>query len=101
MGRWLSERVNMSLLVAAFDGAHYNAADVIASGCATPVRTSAPCKGGLTDHGTGLGKPAPVHASTEPGVGLPDFAEEQRAHSVWQAGQRSERHLITENKERQ
>jgi hypothetical protein len=67
----------MPLLAAAFDGAHHNAADVIASGCATPVRTSAPYKGGLTDHGTG---PISQHLS--------DCAGEQRAHSVRQAGPR-------------
>jgi hypothetical protein len=74
----------MPLLVAVFDDAHPNAADVIASGCTTPHRTSVRYKDALTDHGTGLGKPAPVHASTEPVVGLPDCAEEL-AHSVWQA----------------
>jgi hypothetical protein len=79
MGCWLSEGVDMPLLVAVFDDAHPNAADVIASGCATPHRTSVRHKGGLTDQGTGLGKQAPVHASTDPVVGLPDRAEETRA----------------------
>ncbi|TJZ99405.1 hypothetical protein FCI23_45965 [Actinacidiphila oryziradicis] len=64
MGRWLSERVNMPLFAAAFDGAHHNAADVIASGCATPVRTSvARYKGGLTDLATG---PEVQHLCTHP-----------------------------------
>jgi hypothetical protein len=84
MGRWLSEGADRARLVAVFDGAQPNAADVIASGGATPGSTSARYKGGLTGHGTGLGKPAPVHASTEPVVGLPDCAEEL-AYSVWQA----------------
>ncbi|MFF4209957.1 hypothetical protein ACFYZE_11510 [Streptomyces sp. NPDC001796] len=89
MGWWLSEGADKPRLVAVFDGAHPYAADVIASGGATPGRASARYKGGLTGHGTGLGKPALGHASTEPVVGLPDCAEEL-AHSVWQAGQRSE-----------
>jgi hypothetical protein len=53
MGCWLSEGVDKPLLVAVFDDAHPNAADVIASGCATPFGR-ARYKGGLTDHGTGL-----------------------------------------------
>jgi L-alanine-DL-glutamate epimerase-like enolase superfamily enzyme len=47
--RRLSERVGIPLLVAeTSDGAHMNAADFIASGCATFVRTSAKFKGGIT-----------------------------------------------------
>ena len=45
----LSERVDVPLLVAeTSDGAHMNAADFIASGCATFVRTSSHYKGGIT-----------------------------------------------------
>lgn len=47
--RWLSERVEVPLLVAeTSDGAHMNTADFIASGCATYVRTSSGLKGGIT-----------------------------------------------------
>jgi L-alanine-DL-glutamate epimerase-like enolase superfamily enzyme len=125
--RWLAERVGVPLLVAeTSDGVHHNAADFIASGCATHVRTSARYKGGLTGalrvahlaeafmlraevHGAGpesqhLCMAVPnntyyesfvtsnpvrrescvddegfVAAPTAPGVGLPDFAEEQLA----------------------
>ena len=46
---WLAERVRVPLLVAeTSDGVHMNAADFIASGCATFVRTSSGLKGGLT-----------------------------------------------------
>lgn len=46
---WLAERVAVPLLVAEMsDGAHYNMADFINSGCATYVRTSAMFKGGIT-----------------------------------------------------
>jgi L-alanine-DL-glutamate epimerase-like enolase superfamily enzyme len=47
--RWLSERVGVALLVAeTSDGAHYNMADWVSSGCATFVRTSAGFKAGFT-----------------------------------------------------
>lgn len=47
--RWLSQRVDVPLLVGeTSEGAHYNMADFIASGCATYVRTSAALKGGIT-----------------------------------------------------
>jgi L-alanine-DL-glutamate epimerase-like enolase superfamily enzyme len=47
--KWLSERVEIPLLVAeTSDGAHMNAGDFIASGCATAVRTSSHYKGGIT-----------------------------------------------------
>ncbi|MGK9146045.1 hypothetical protein KXS11_00245 [Plantibacter flavus] len=45
----LAERVEVPLLVGeTSDGAHYNTADFIASGCATSVRTSTELKGGFT-----------------------------------------------------
>ena len=45
----LAERVDVPLLVAeTTEGAHFNTADFIASGCATYVRTSAGFKGGIT-----------------------------------------------------
>lgn len=47
--RWLSERVDIPLLVAeTSDGGHFTTADFIASGCATAVRISAALKGGIT-----------------------------------------------------
>jgi L-alanine-DL-glutamate epimerase-like enolase superfamily enzyme len=47
--KWLSERVDIPLLVGeTSDGAHFNTADFIQSGCATYVRTSAALKGGIT-----------------------------------------------------
>jgi L-alanine-DL-glutamate epimerase-like enolase superfamily enzyme len=46
---WLAERCDVPLLVAeTSDGAHWNTADWIRSGCATYVRTSAMFKGGFT-----------------------------------------------------
>jgi hypothetical protein len=62
MGCCLSEGVDKPLLVQVFDDAHPNAADVIASGCATPFGR-ARYKGGLTDHGTG---PMSQHLFTHP-----------------------------------
>jgi len=45
----LAERVDVPLLVGeTSDGAHYNAADFIVSGCAGAVRTSTELKGGFT-----------------------------------------------------
>ena len=45
----LSQTVDIPLLVAeTSDGAHWNTADFIASGCATAVRTSAALRGGIT-----------------------------------------------------
>lgn len=45
----LAERVDVPLLVGeTSDGAHYNMADFIASGCASAVRTSTELKGGFT-----------------------------------------------------
>jgi len=47
--RWLSERVRVPLCVAeTSDGVHMNAADFIASGSASFVRTSAELRGGIT-----------------------------------------------------
>ncbi len=47
--RRLSERVDVPLLVAeTSDGAHMNAGDFLASGCATALRTSTHYKGGMT-----------------------------------------------------
>lgn len=47
--RWLAERVDVPLLVGeTSDGAHMNAADFIASGCASYVRTSSHYRGGIT-----------------------------------------------------
>lgn len=47
--RWLSERVDVPLLVGeTSDGAHFNMADWIRSGCATFVRTSSAFKAGFT-----------------------------------------------------
>jgi L-alanine-DL-glutamate epimerase-like enolase superfamily enzyme len=72
--RWLSERVSIPLLVAeTSDGAHYNVADYIASGCAGAVRTSAAYKGGFTGAmriahlAESFGLRAEVH-----GMGLPN-----------------------------
>jgi L-alanine-DL-glutamate epimerase-like enolase superfamily enzyme len=47
--KWLSERVEVPLLVAeTSDGVHMNTADFISSGCASYVRTSTGLKGGFT-----------------------------------------------------
>lgn len=47
--KWLAERTRVPLLVAeTSDGAHFNTADFIASGCATYVRVSTMLKGGVT-----------------------------------------------------
>lgn len=47
--KWLAERTDVPLLVAeTSDGAHMNAADFIASGCASYIRTSSALKGGFT-----------------------------------------------------
>lgn len=47
--QWLAERVRVPLMVAeTSDGAHFNTADFIRSGCATYVRTGAMFKGGIT-----------------------------------------------------
>jgi hypothetical protein len=89
MGCWLSKRVDMPPLVAVFDGAHPNAADVIASGCATPGRKSGPCTGGLTDHDTG---PGSQHLCTYPSMrsSACRTAPRELAHWVGRAGQQSE-----------
>ncbi|WP_410641569.1 enolase C-terminal domain-like protein [Amycolatopsis sp. lyj-346] len=47
--RWLAERVGVPLNVAeTIPGAHLSAADFLAAGCATYVRTSAALRGGMT-----------------------------------------------------
>jgi hypothetical protein len=89
MGCCVSERADMPLLVAVFDGAHPNAADVIASGCATPGRKSGPCADGLTDHDTG---PGSRHSCRHPSIrsSACRTAPRKLAHLVRQAGQQSE-----------
>lgn len=47
--KWLSERVNVPLLVAeTSDGAHMNAGDFVASGCAAALRISSAFRAGIT-----------------------------------------------------
>ena len=75
--KWLSERVNVPLLVGeTSDGGHLNTADFIASGCATYVRTSANHRGGITGAmriahlADSFHLRAEVHGPTEPAVHL-------------------------------